>query len=224
MESPKPPKFKIRPLTEAQRRLADEHQELVVKVAKKMLHRFDPSNSLDELISYGYEGLVKAAKDYDPALGTTFEGYAFHAVSGAIKSGVRGSSWYTRTQHRKFKDAQRIEMLREQQAKLSETLEHLADFLAGSPAAQRVSMAEAADRAAEGMSPESAVHRARIEERIRKATEDLQTVERELVNGYYFEQQKLDEVGARLGLTKSWASRLLSRAVQKIAAAFKSDK
>src|SRR5690606_9100026 len=50
--------------------------------------------------------------------------------------------------------------------------------------------------------------------RVRAAIERLPEKERRLLQGYYFENKTLEEAGAEIGQSKSWASRLHARAVE----------
>ena len=49
--------------------------------------------------------------------------------------------------------------------------------------------------------------------RLRTAIRRLPPRERKLVEGYYFEDRPFQEVAAELGVSKSWASRLHTRAL-----------
>jgi RNA polymerase sigma factor for flagellar operon FliA len=211
------------PLTPEQKDLVERHLDVAEKAAAAIVATVDQSIPFEDLVSHGHVGLIDAAKRYDPSIGTPFPAYAWQRVMGAIKDGLRASSEYTKAQRQRFNDEQRIEFLRQQKANLSDTLEHLAAFIGSSPAAKRVPLEEAAGVRLEGLSPESMVHHIRIQERIRKVSEDLETVEREIVNLYYFEHKNLEEAGAQLGLTKSWASRLLARATKFITGALGGD-
>jgi len=50
----------------------------------------------------------------------------------------------------------------------------------------------------------------------RAAIEKLPEKERKLLEGYYFQQKTLEEAGAAIGQSKSWASRLHARAVEQL--------
>jgi RNA polymerase sigma factor for flagellar operon FliA len=51
---------------------------------------------------------------------------------------------------------------------------------------------------------------------LQEALEKLPEQEKLLLQYYYYEDVTLEEAGTRLGLSKSWASRLHSRAIQKL--------
>jgi RNA polymerase sigma factor for flagellar operon FliA len=53
----------------------------------------------------------------------------------------------------------------------------------------------------------------KIKEFMRQAIEELPEKERKLVKMYYFQNKTLEEAGYKLGLSKSWTSRLHARAL-----------
>jgi len=68
-------------------------------------------------------------------------------------------------------------------------------------------------------SPELAVEGGRMAARVRQAVAALPEKERRLMELYYFADKNLEEAGAELGLSKSWACRLHARAVELLRAA-----
>ena len=58
--------------------------------------------------------------------------------------------------------------------------------------------------------------RAELRAVVERAVAELPPQERALVQGHYFEGRRFDEVSAELGLSKSWGSRLHSRAVARL--------
>jgi RNA polymerase sigma factor for flagellar operon FliA len=61
--------------------------------------------------------------------------------------------------------------------------------------------------------PDAAVDSHRLSRRVREAIVGLPPKERKLMELYYFADKNLEEAGAELGLSKSWACRLHARAV-----------
>src|SRR5205823_11800104 len=55
-----------------------------------------------------------------------------------------------------------------------------------------------------------------LKKRVRAAMEQLPEKERKLLEGYYFRGKTLEEAGAEIGQSKSWASRLHARAVETL--------
>jgi RNA polymerase sigma factor for flagellar operon FliA len=60
------------------------------------------------------------------------------------------------------------------------------------------------------------LERHQLSHRVRRALARLPDKERYLIETYYFEDQTLEQVGARMGLSKSWTSRLHTRAIDKL--------
>ncbi|EKD42204.1 MAG: RNA polymerase sigma factor, partial [uncultured bacterium] len=54
----------------------------------------------------------------------------------------------------------------------------------------------------------------KIKEKMRDAIECLPDKERKLIKMYYFQNKTLQEIGNKLGLSKSWTSRLHARALE----------
>jgi RNA polymerase sigma-B factor len=74
-------------LTPEQTRLVVEYEPRVRKIARKMQWKYaDLADGvdLDEMVSDGYVGLLRAARRFDPALGD-FGGYAYRCVCQSIR-------------------------------------------------------------------------------------------------------------------------------------------
>jgi RNA polymerase sigma factor for flagellar operon FliA len=65
--------------------------------------------------------------------------------------------------------------------------------------------------------PEDAVARAELLAIVERAIDDLPQEEAALVRRHYLEGERFDHVAETLGLSKSWASRLHTRAMQRLA-------
>ena len=63
-----------------------------------------PSFSLEDLASYGVEGLIDSIEKYTPDKGTKFESYALIRIRGNILDKIRAQNWLPRTQRKKIKD------------------------------------------------------------------------------------------------------------------------
>ena len=66
-------------------------------------------------------------------------------------------------------------------------------------------------------SPEEAVARAQLLTLVQEAISALPEEEAVLVRRHYLEGERFDHVAQSLGLSKSWASRLHTRAMQRLA-------
>lgn len=70
------------PLTEEQREWVRRNAGVVQQVARRVGHKLRDVHESD-LVSAGEEGLVQAAREYDPEGGRTFASWAWIRVQGA---------------------------------------------------------------------------------------------------------------------------------------------
>jgi RNA polymerase sigma factor for flagellar operon FliA len=66
-------------------------------------------------------------------------------------------------------------------------------------------------------SPEEVLGRAELLALVTRAIDELPTAEAELVRRHYLQGERFDHVATELGLSKSWASRLHTRALGRLA-------
>ena len=159
----------------------------------------------------------------------TFTTFAYYRVRGAMLDGMRTMGWYSRADYARYRAEERAHELlrnvsdREGGAKeagagaetdKSQTLESIAEILSNI-ATVHITSIEAASKVADERlpAPDSELETGQMGVRIRQAVASLPEKERRLMELYYFEEKNLEEAGAALGLSKSWASRLHARAV-----------
>jgi RNA polymerase sigma factor (sigma-70 family) len=70
---------------------------LVIYHAQEIYDRIERRVPLDDLISYGYLGLIGAADRFDARSGTKFATFAHKRISGAIIDGIRAETNQRRT-------------------------------------------------------------------------------------------------------------------------------
>jgi len=155
------------------------HLPLVDGVVETMATRAPCWIAADDLVSYGCEGLLEAARRFDDARGVPFEKWAAIRVRGAIVDAIRMHGPYTR------------------------------DGLA------RTAGHDASDQC-ESATPEQEMWNAQVRGAVRASVARLPQRERQLLERLYFDDETLHVAGERLGLSKSWASRLHARAVAAI--------
>lgn len=209
--------------------------ELVDIVAKQLLRSVGPSVELTDLVSYGREGLLDAARRFDPSRGVPFRAYASYRVRGAIVDGMRTMARLPRRVHERLRglataDEFSAGKLEDASAPAppgsarAEADRALAEHLAGMATAIALGMVVSAAHGEEGElvgvagngSPEEELAKAELLARVREAIDGLPREEAELVRRHYLEGERFDHVAAELGLSKSWASRLHTRAIGRL--------
>jgi RNA polymerase sigma factor for flagellar operon FliA len=215
--------------------LVEQHLHLVHSIGDKLKRRLSKTMEPGDMVGYGTQGLIEAAKKFDPRQGTTFGTFAYHRIRGAIFDGMRTMGWYSRADYAHYRAEERANEYMaelaereaaEKAAKLagpspdkpqdkSEILEEIAEILSG-VATVHITSIEAARDAPDDrfQAPDEAALEAEGRERVRAALARLPDKERQLMELYYFSDINLQDAGKKLGLSKSWASRLHSRAVK----------
>jgi RNA polymerase sigma factor FliA len=179
----------------------------------------------EDLIAFAYEGLLEARQRFDPSRGIQFKSFAYYRVRGAVLDGVRRMAYLPRRAYARLKAAEAADIEGEPLAEASgaagarpetETSLRAIDGVLGRVAAAYCTAA-AADEDAEGMhDPERSLLDGEQRARVRRALDLLPEQERFLIRGHYIDGRNFDELAKELGLSKSWASRLHSRALDRM--------
>ena len=219
----------------ARDQLVEQHLHLVHSIAAKLRRRLGKTMEPGDLVGYGTQGLIEAAGKFDAKQGTAFGTFAYYRIRGAIFDGMRTMGWYSRGDYVRFRAEERANEYmaaaseREAADKAahpagpdnsedkSEVLADIAEILSG-VATVHITSIEAARDAPDDrfQAPDEAALEAEGRERVRAAMAKLPEKERRLMELYYFADMKLEDAGKKLGLSKSWASRLHARAVNHL--------
>ncbi|BAF59329.1 DNA-directed RNA polymerase specialized sigma subunit [Pelotomaculum thermopropionicum SI] len=77
-----------------------ESLQKVVEAGTRLVHYFvglyAPGHSREDLVQSGFEGLLKAAKRYDPGRGVSFSTYASHCIMGEVRHFIRKEASFSR--------------------------------------------------------------------------------------------------------------------------------
>jgi RNA polymerase sigma factor FliA len=220
-------------------RLIAEHLSLVQAIAGKLKRSLGKSIDFDDLVGYGHKGLIEAAERFDSKQGVTFTTFAYYRIRGAMLDGMRTMGWYSRADYARYRAEERAQEYlqntaeREGAAKeagadpnpdKAETLASIAEILS-SVATVHITSIEAASKVADDRAPapDAGLETGQLGVRVREAVASLPEKERRLMEMYYFEEKNLEEAGAALGLSKSWACRLHARAVNLLKEALAPD-
>jgi RNA polymerase sigma factor FliA len=217
------------------KQLVEKHLPLVQAIARKVKKSVGATIDIDDLVGYGSKGLVEAAERFDARHGVAFSTFAYYRIRGAMYDGLRSMGWYSRADYARYRAEERAnEYLRSRadrdgaaraegapaaadpEAVLSEVKEILAGV-----ATIHITSLEAASAVPDERrpAPDAAVEGQRMAARVRAAVARLPDKERRMMELYYFADKNLEEAGAELGLSKSWACRLHARAVELLRAA-----
>ncbi len=207
-----------------------QHQSLVRKQALRVRAQFELRTDLEDLIAYGMQGLLEAQRRYDPARGVQFKHFAYYRIRGAIVDGVRQMAYLPRRTHQLRRAAETLDRAAEEatfaratspeaRSSAAQTLAAIDDIL-GKTCAAFVIDAVGQD---DPDDPEVEAIAAEERSRVLRALDVLEERERRVVEQYYFAGRTLDDIGAELGVGKSWVSRICSKALRKMRTVLEED-
>jgi RNA polymerase sigma factor for flagellar operon FliA len=209
--------------------LMEKGQPLVHSLAAKIFRGIPVRVDLNDLIAYGEVGLAEAARDFDPDQGTRFTTFAYYRVRGAIYDGLSKMSWTSRARYKKIRYQQMANAALGQDSEargdsnsvhneakwLREVTEKLAVVYLVTRGEKGGGIRDSSIEDPQAAAPTIVAHR-EISQKLRELVDSLPAVEQRLIRTIYFEGATLQEAANRVGLSKSWASRLHSRILEKL--------
>ena len=224
--------------------LIQSYAPLVERIARRACVRLPPSVEFDDVQSAAMIGLIDAIDKYDESKGTQFKVYAEIRIRGAIIDELRQQDWVPRsvreratllerTRRALISKLDREPSPQELADELSMSLEDYFMFakkaqahrvtryedMRGSAGEERGSRDPLEWLQAEDQSPllpDEALEKEDDHRALRDALKRLPERQRVIVSLYYFEEMKLKEIGALLGVTESRVSQLLSQSHQAL--------
>jgi RNA polymerase sigma factor for flagellar operon FliA len=188
---------------------------VVQAVARRLARRLGSQVLLDDLVGIGNLALLTIARTWDPSRGT-FVAHATWRLKCAILDGLR------RETHGRIVTARAAALI---------ASERLADARAGMPDPEGPTTFEDDQAALSDLLASHAaalalglvsvpradlVQQAELAEVVRSAVLTLPVRERALMERHYYGGEQFDAIAEDLGISKSWASRLHERAVQRV--------
>lgn len=193
--------------------------------------------SVEDISSYGVEGLIDAIEKYTPDKGARFETYALMRIRGNIIDKIRSQDFLPRSARRKIKDVKQAqEQLRQKFGRPATTLE-VADFLGMEP--QRVDQILAEDTSIGSiyekrgtsddsvaiidtiqdehrLTPAEAMEEKDVKSELESALKRLPERERMIMVLYYHENMTLKEIGEAIEVSESRVCQLHAQAIMKL--------
>lgn len=210
---------------------------LVKSIARRAASVSGNYVDIDDLVSFGMIGLIKAVEKFDPEKGVTFETYATYRVRGEIIDYMRRNDWVPRGVRKR---AQAIEKAAEEfksetgrepteeelSIKLGVKKSDIAQAMSECERINLISFEEVLQDASikernfiSEDTPEMSLAKSELIEVLAEAIEELPERERLVITLYYYEELTLKEISSIMGVSESRVSQLHTRAVKKLKAA-----
>lgn len=227
---------------EARDGLIIHYAHLVKYVANRLAINLSSVVEVDELISYGIEGLIDAIEKYDHKRNIKFETYAITRVRGSMIDGLRSMDWVPVSVRQKSKELERIytklerelgraatdiEVAQEMGITINElanllkevaanTIISLDDFIPGDDGNDKKKrIVDLLEDYNAGDALEL-LELSEVKELLAKTISRLPQKEKTVVYLYYYEGLTLKEIGMVLGLSESRISQLHTKAILRL--------
>jgi RNA polymerase sigma factor for flagellar operon FliA len=205
-------------------RLIEAYRSYAHAIAADIQKRLPSSVDRNDIIGAAELGLVEAARNFDPSRGVLFKTFAYYRIRGAVYDAMRKMGWLIGDARLRF------------EAGANEYLKDYTEPAAGETTVAAASYGELqqltsavlttymlsldgaklqiADPAA--VSAEEALLQRDQIRRVKEAISKLPENNRLLIEQYYFHDETLEEIGKRLGLSKSWVCRLHAKSLDML--------
>jgi RNA polymerase sigma factor for flagellar operon FliA len=205
--------------------------DLVEMLCSQVRRQVKTKLVMEELLSFGREGLLRAARSFDESRGVPFRCWATLRVRGAIIDGVRSHGDLPRRAYERLRALEAADAVQDARVEedaanpprdASDAEARLESYLTDMATAMAVRLvSKSTSREIERVvdeepTPEDDVAEAELAEIVRLAIADLPDAERTMMQRHYFDDTSLDEAAKEMGLSRSWGSRLHARAIERV--------
>lgn len=207
--------------------VVEAYAGLVLDTASDLIDSVQSPIDRDDLLGWGYQGLLEAHQRFDPSMDTTFASFAFYRVRGAMYDGLRRTGWAVRGTAIQVRDTLAINdymeshMLSEHPRKLADSFTDCVNYLdrmIGDCITicliqnERLELISHSDETTQRQRAE----RNALGSALKEALEHLSKRERQVLSQYHFEERSMTEIAEAFDMSKSWVSRINARALDKL--------
>ncbi len=219
------------------RRIGDEEVlkllPMVRKIARRAVSYVRPPLSLDDLISAGTIGLLKAARDFDASHQAEFKTYAYIRIKGAVLDELRKACLLPSGVNKQVRQAQELSRKIAEETGCAPTDEELArrlnisveevyELFESARAQHFVSIDGVSDEqpapgaflaAVDTAAPDSRLERAELLNQLTEAMQQLDQRKLQILVLYYQQQLTMKQIANLLDITESRVSQLHASAL-----------
>jgi len=209
------------PLAETKSQILEKYGSYVRSLAAQVRKQFNSQYEMDELVAWGQIGLLEAAERFDAKVGANFLTFAHYRIKGAIYDGLRKMGVLkgnAAAAERSNSYLGNLAATSSPGGRLEDDVNSISSAVTGLAMVFATSFegSEGLQVSDDAVPADERLQIEQLKRRVRAAIEHLPEKERKLLQGYYFQNKTLEEAGAEIGQSKSWASRLHARAVETL--------
>lgn len=220
-----------------QEELVIHYQGLVYNLAHKIVRKLKQGTEVEDLISDGMVGLVKAIDAFEPERGFKFSTYATPVIRGSILNGLRKLTWLPErkaTEVRNFQKAvdklskvtgrrpSEEDIAKELEISAKEVFSIIADMSSmylmslDMPLGAEDSDASMGDLVEDTgfTGPDQEYEFEEEREALRRSLDKLGDRDKDIIESHYFGGETFDSISKRLGISKQRVSQLHLKAVR----------
>jgi RNA polymerase sigma factor FliA len=207
--------------------LIERYLPYVRSIAQSIISKLPAQIDINDLIGYGRIGLIEAVERFDRTRGVGFKTFAYYRIKGAIYDGLRQIGWFSRSEFARIRFEQSANDLMNSHSSSSvetrgqsaeDEVQEVETLFSGIVSAYMLSLesAETMNKAENRTTPDEDYEAKEFRQIIQRAISQLPETEKKLIEYYYYHGLTLEEIGNKLGLSKSWTSRLHSKCLQHL--------
>lgn len=226
----------------AKDKLLVEYAPLVKYTAQRMAINLPKSVDVNDLISAGVMGLIKAVEAFDPAREVKFETFGTHKIRGAILDELRALDWVPRSVRQKSRALQKAYTKLENEigrmpyddevaAELGISIKEFEEMLSDVTPTTILSLEEARDdhggdskqlkimdviEDPQGTNPLKELGFEETKRILKESITALPEKEKLVIALYHYEELTLKEIGEVLNISESRVSQIHSKAIIKL--------
>ena len=231
------------------KKLRDEIIVQYIYLTKYVISRIKlnlpPNFAIEDITSFGVEGLIDAIEKFSPEKGAHFETYAIMRIRGTIIDKIRSQDWMPRSTRKKIKDIkQAAEKLKQQLGRTPNNAE-IAEFLGiekekvNSILSEDTTISSIYDKKFSGdesielidtiedtnsVSPLEKLEEKDVKNELESALKKLPERERMVMVLYYHENMTLKEIGESIEVSESRVCQIHAQAIMKLRNILNSNK
>lgn len=193
--------------------------------------------SLEDITSYGVEGLIDSIEKYTPDKGARFETYALMRIRGAIIDKIRSQDWIPRSTRKKIKEIKTVAEALKQKLGRAATMTEIANAMGMEKERVEALLADemqitsiyekkgTAEESVElidtiqddnGKNPLEQLVDKDVKSELQQALKRLPERERMIMVLYYHENMTLKEIGEAIDVSESRVCQLHAQAIMKL--------